>query len=685
MHKAGFVNIVGNPNVGKSTLMNALVGERISIATFKAQTTRHRIMGIYNTDDMQIVFSDTPGVLKPTYKLQESMLNFSTSALTDADVLLYVTDVVETPDKHNDFVEKVSRMEVPVLLLVNKIDLSNQEKLVELVEAWKELLPNAEIIPISAATKFNVDYVMKRIKELLPDSPPYFDKDQWTDKPARFFVNEIIREKILLYYDKEIPYSVEVVVEQFKEEEKKIHINAVIYVERDSQKGIIIGKQGKALKKVATEARREYQTWEATADTSFKSLYNGNQAVDVLEARPEMVILWAGYAFSKDYSTPRGHMYAIEDMRNTLRVGAPMTENEGPQPATCWTCKSPDVPRMMQAMGVDNFYKGKWASLGKEIVNPIGCADCHEPENMNLHISRPALIEAFQRQGKDITKATQQEMRSLVCAQCHVEYYFKGDGKYLTFPWDKGSTVEDMEAYYDEAGFSDYTHKLSRAPILKAQHPDYEISQMGIHAQRGVSCADCHMPYKSEGGVKYSDHHIQSPLAMIDRTCQVCHRESEETLRNNVYERQNKANEMRNRLETELAKAHIEAKFAWDKGATEDQMKDVLKLIRQAQWRWDFGVASHGGAFHAPQEIQRILGNGLDKAMQARLATAKVLAKLGYTDDVPMPDFSTKEKAQQYIGLDMAAERTAKEKFLNTIVPQWVKEAQENNRLAKNI
>ena len=232
MHKAGFVNIVGNPNVGKSTLMNALVGERISIATFKAQTTRHRIMGIYNTDDMQIVFSDTPGVLKPQYKLQESMLNFSTSALTDADVLLYVTDVVETPDKHNEFIGK---------------------------EAWKALLPNAEIIPISATTKFNVEYVMKRVKELLPDSPPYFDKDQWTDKPARFFVNEIIREKILLYYDKEIPYSVEVVVEQFKEDAKKIHINAVIYVERDSQKGIIIGKQGKALKKVATEARRDLE------------------------------------------------------------------------------------------------------------------------------------------------------------------------------------------------------------------------------------------------------------------------------------------------------------------------------------------------------------------------------------------------------------------------------------------
>lgn len=256
MHKAGFVNIVGNPNVGKSTLMNLLVGERISIATFKAQTTRHRIMGILNTDEMQIVFSDTPGVLKPNYKLQESMLNFSESALADADVLLYVTDVVEKPDKNIEFIEKVRKMQVPILLLINKIDLSNQESLVKCVEEWHELIPQAEIIPISAISKFGVDVVMKRIKDLLPDSPPYFDKDQWTDKPARFFVTEIIREKILLYYDKEIPYAVEVVVEQFKEDAKSIHINAVIYVERDSQKGIIIGKQGKALKKVSTEARK---------------------------------------------------------------------------------------------------------------------------------------------------------------------------------------------------------------------------------------------------------------------------------------------------------------------------------------------------------------------------------------------------------------------------------------------
>ncbi|MBQ3878308.1 MAG: GTPase Era [Prevotella sp.] len=258
-HKAGFVNIVGNPNVGKSTLMNQLVGERISIATFKAQTTRHRIMGIVNTPDMQIVFSDTPGVLKPNYKLQESMLAFSESALQDADVLLYVTDVVENPEKNMDFLEKVQKMDIPVILLINKIDelkTSPGEALAAIVDRWHQLLPNAEILPISAKNKFGTDLLLKRIRELLPESPAFFDKDQLTDKPARFFVSEIIREKILLYYDKEIPYSVEVVVERFKEDERQIHINAVIYVERDSQKGIIIGHQGVALKKVCTEARK---------------------------------------------------------------------------------------------------------------------------------------------------------------------------------------------------------------------------------------------------------------------------------------------------------------------------------------------------------------------------------------------------------------------------------------------
>lgn len=259
MHKAGFVNIVGNPNVGKSTLMNQLVGEKISIATFKAQTTRHRIMGIVNKPDMQIVFSDTPGVLKPNYKMQEMMLAFSESALADADILLYVTDVIENPEKNMDFLVRVRSMQIPVLLLINKIDETDQRTLGDIVEHWHRLLPNAEILPISALNKFGTDILMRRISELLPESPAYFDKDQLTDKPAKFFVSEIIREKILRYYDKEIPYSVEVMVEQFKEDDRHIHINAVIYVERDSQKGIIIGHQGTALKKVSTEARKSLE------------------------------------------------------------------------------------------------------------------------------------------------------------------------------------------------------------------------------------------------------------------------------------------------------------------------------------------------------------------------------------------------------------------------------------------
>lgn len=258
-HRSGFVNLVGNPNVGKSTLMNLLVGERLSIITSKAQTTRHRIMGIVNTPEMQIVYSDTPGVLKPNYKLQESMLEFSKSALGDADVLLYVTDVIEQPDKNLDFVERVGRMKCPVLLLINKIDLTNQTQLVHLVERWHELLPQAEILPISAKSRFNMEPLKKRIEELIPPSPPFFEKDALTDRPARFFVTEIIREKILLYYQKEVPYAVEVAVETFREEEKVIHIQAVIMVERDSQKGIIIGHQGTAIKKLGMMARKDIE------------------------------------------------------------------------------------------------------------------------------------------------------------------------------------------------------------------------------------------------------------------------------------------------------------------------------------------------------------------------------------------------------------------------------------------
>ncbi|MBD9180000.1 MAG: GTPase Era [Odoribacter splanchnicus] len=260
-HKAGFVNIVGNPNVGKSTLMNRLVGEKISIITSKSQTTRHRIKGIVNTDEYQIVFSDTPGVVKPSYKMQEYMLEFSKSALIDADIILYVTDVVESVEKNIDFIEKVNRSEAPVLLVINKIDLTTQDKLEALYEKWKSLIPRADIFPISATENFNVDNLYKRIIELLPEGEPYFPKDDLTDLPARFFVNEIIREKILQHYDKEIPYSVEVEVEEFKEDDKRIHIMAVIHVDRPSQKGIIIGHQGEALKKVGTEARLDIEAF----------------------------------------------------------------------------------------------------------------------------------------------------------------------------------------------------------------------------------------------------------------------------------------------------------------------------------------------------------------------------------------------------------------------------------------
>ncbi|MDR0866570.1 MAG: GTPase Era [Candidatus Symbiothrix sp.] len=259
MHKSGFVNIVGNPNVGKSTLMNLLVGEKLSIITSKAQTTRHRIMGIVNTDDMQIVYSDTPGVLRPNYKLQENMLSFSESALGDADVLIYVTDVVEKIDKNDFFLDKVEKLESPVLLVINKIDLTNQKGLEQKVAEWQGILPKAEIIPLSATNKFNIDYLKKRIEDLIPEAPPYFEKDAMTDRPARFFVTEIIREKILLYYQKEIPYSVEVVVELFEDSKDLIHIKALIIVERDSQKGIIIGDQGKAIKKVGSMARKDIE------------------------------------------------------------------------------------------------------------------------------------------------------------------------------------------------------------------------------------------------------------------------------------------------------------------------------------------------------------------------------------------------------------------------------------------
>ncbi len=425
---------------------------------------------------------------------------------------------------------------------------------------------------------------------------------------------------------------------------------------------------------------REYTSYLQTSQTNFRSKYNSSSAIDMLKEDPYLVVLWAGYAFSKDYNQPRGHYYAVTDVRNTLRTAAPKGTEDGPMPATCWACKSPDVPRMMNQEGIKEFYKSKWGSKGHEVVNPIGCADCHDPKTMDLQITRPALKEAFERMGKDITKATHQEKRTLVCAQCHVEYYFKGKEFYLTFPWDKGLSVEDMEKYYDEVNFTDWTHGLSKAPMLKAQHPEYETFQFGIHAQRGVACADCHMPYVTEGGIKYTDHHVQSPLNNINRSCQVCHRESEEELRKNVYDRQDRVYELRMKAEKSLVQAHVEAKEAWDKGATQEEMASPLKLIRHAQWRWDFAVASHGASFHAPLEMSRVLGTSIEKSGQARLELSRILAKKGITQEVAMPDISTKEKAQKYIGWDMETLRKEKKVFLETVVPQWDAKAKERQK-----
>lgn len=419
---------------------------------------------------------------------------------------------------------------------------------------------------------------------------------------------------------------------------------------------------------------REFETFLKMQDTTFKSKYAGSAKVDYLKEYPELVVLWAGYAFSKEYNQARGHYYAINDIRNILRTGG---NKESPQPATCWSCKSPDVPRMMKKMGVAEFYKGKWKDLGSEIVNPIGCQDCHDPKTMNLRITRPALIEALQRQGKDINSFSRQEMRSLVCAQCHVEYYFKGEGKYLTFPWDKGFTVEQMEQYYDEANFSDWTHALSRAPMLKAQHPDYELYSTGVHADRNVACADCHMPYRSEGGVKFTDHHIQSPLNNIENSCTVCHREKTEKLLKNVTDRQDKIVELKRIAEKTLAAAHIEAKTAWDNKATEEEMKPVLQLIRQGQWRWDWMAASNGMGFHSPVEAMRVLGNAIQKGEEARRALAAILVKHNVKYPIVLPDISTKEKAQKYIGLKMDELKKDKDDFLKTTIPEWDKKAKE--------
>lgn len=415
----------------------------------------------------------------------------------------------------------------------------------------------------------------------------------------------------------------------------------------------------------------QYESYMRSQNGDFLSAHMGSAEIDYLAKNPRMVVLWAGYPFSRDYKQGRGHAHAIEDVRQSLRTTVETL------PGTCWTCKSPDVPRMMEKIGASAFYGSNIMEMGKEISNPIGCMDCHEPQGMGLRITRPALAEALERQGKDIKLATHQEMRSLVCAQCHVEYYFKGKEKYLTFPWDKGYSADEMEAYYDSVEFSDWTHSLSRAPMLKAQHPDYELYMTGVHAQRGVSCADCHMPYKSEGGQKFTNHHIRSPLADTSQSCAVCHRQNNETLLRDVYSRQNRVIELLTLAEDALVHAHVEAKAAWDAGADAAEMKPALTLIRHAQWRWDWVAAANGYGFHSPVEASRVLGTAIQRAESARRELQRVLFTHGVTAPVVVPDISTKEKAQVFVGLDMEKIRAVKARQNAENFPAWDKAAAE--------
>jgi nitrite reductase (cytochrome c-552) len=409
---------------------------------------------------------------------------------------------------------------------------------------------------------------------------------------------------------------------------------------------------------------RQFQTYIQTLDTTFASRWGGSRHRDMLAQHPEMVVLWAGYAFARDYDQIRGHYYSVKDVHLSLRTNID-------QPGTCWTCKSTDVPRLMAEHGVAGFYSMRWRELGPEVTNPIGCQDCHDPATMQLRITRPALIEALERIGTPVERATHQEMRSLVCAQCHVEYYFRPGDNYLIFPWDEnGVNADAQEAFLDRVGHTDWVHALSRAPMIKVQHPDWELFQQGIHAYRGVSCADCHMPYRREGGVKFTNHHIQSPLADVASSCMVCHGGTEQEMIARVYDTQDKVYELRHRAERQLAMLHIEAHAAWNAGATEDEMAPILRAIRSSQWRWDWTAASHGAAFHAPVEAMRLLGESLSLSGHARLELARTLGRLDVPQPVPMPEWN-KESLQAFIGLDMNAQRAQKAAFLRDTLPVW--------------
>lgn len=422
---------------------------------------------------------------------------------------------------------------------------------------------------------------------------------------------------------------------------------------------------------------------------SWKSTSESVQIDDALKEDPNMVILWAGYGFAKDYNKARGHFYAVDDVRNTLRTGGPKDATTGPMPMACWSCKSPDVARVIDEQGEAAYFDGKWARGGAEIVNPIGCSDCHDTRSEEfkkgepaLTLSRPYVERAFDAIGKKFSEQSQLDKQASVCAHCHVEYFF--DKGAVKFPWDQGTDVESMERYYDSINFSDWTHQLSKTPMLKAQHPGFETWRMGIHGKNEVTCVDCHMPkVTKEDGTEYTDHKVGNPFDRFEDTCAQCHTQDKQFLKDVVATRKAQVLKMKLTAEKQIVAAHFEAKAAWDAGATEAEMKDILQDIRHAQWRWDYAIASHGVHMHAPEVALEILGTAVDKAADARTKLVRLLATKGITTPVKIPDISTKENAQKALGMDMKAMEAEKQEFLKTLVPQWTEEAKKREATYK--
>ncbi len=385
---------------------------------------------------------------------------------------------------------------------------------------------------------------------------------------------------------------------------------------------------------------REYESYVRSADDTTRTKHGGADPRDYLDDDPRQVILFAGYGFSKDYLQARGHYHAVTDVKATKRIKPDFMAG------TCMTCKSTDVPRLMDEMGTAEFYAANFYDLKPKVQHPIGCQDCHDPKTMKLRITRPTLREGFAAMGRDIDQATHQEMRSLVCAQCHVEYYFAKDPKnYLTLPWKKGTSVEAMIAYYDEIEFHDYINPISKVKTIKPQHPDWELFMTGVHAYVGLSCSDCHMPYKTEGGVKFTDHHVQSPLLNIANSCAVCHRWSEEQIRDRVESIQDKVAAAMIQAEDALVKAHFDIAAAMQAGCVDGDLARARKLVRHAQFRWDYVAATNGVGFHSPQESMRLLGEAANEAQEARLQLTRLLAAKGIHTAPAYPDISTREKA----------------------------------------